>query len=83
VWDKARLLASDAVATQEVEVTARRDLHQKYAIEAVPATLVVDARGTVRASFLGPVTATDLWATLAELREPGTVPSSATCVPHQ
>jgi hypothetical protein len=29
----------------------------------------------VRASFLGPVTATDLWATLAELRSPGTLPT--------
>jgi hypothetical protein len=28
----------------------------------------------VRASFLGPATATDLWAALAELREPGSVP---------
>ena len=77
VWDKARLLDSDAVATEEVEVTAAADLHSKYAIGAVPATLVVDTAGAVRASFLGPVTATDLWATLAELRSPGTLPTDA------
>jgi hypothetical protein len=74
-WDKARLLESDVVATDEVEVTARREVHGKYRIDGVPATVVVDAEGAVQASFLGPVTATDLWATLAELREPGTLPT--------
>lgn len=75
VWDKARLLASDDVAAQEVDVTAARDIHRKYAIDAVPATVVVDDAGHVRAGFLGPVTATDLWATVAELRAPGTLPA--------
>lgn len=75
VWEKTRLLASPDVATQEVEVSARRDLHTRYSIEAVPSTLIVDDEGQVRASFLGAVTATDLWATVAELREPGTLPS--------
>jgi hypothetical protein len=28
----------------------------------------------VRATFVGPVTATDLWASVAELREPGSLP---------
>jgi hypothetical protein len=82
VWDKARLLDSEAVAAQEVEVSARGDLHRRYAIDGVPATVVADARGTVRASFLGPVTATDLWATVAELRSPGTLPTDTTCLPH-
>ncbi len=75
VWDKAGLLASDTVVAQELEVTAAVELHRKYAIGAVPATLVVDDTGSVRASFLGPVTATDLWATVAELRTPGTLPA--------
>jgi hypothetical protein len=75
VWDKSRLLASDAVAVQEVEVTAAREVHRKYAIDAVPAVVVADESGTVRAGFLGPVTATDLWATVAELRAPGTLPA--------
>ena len=79
VWSKASLLASSTVVAQELEVTAEADLHRKYAIEAVPATLVVDSAGTVRASFLGPVTATDLWATVAELRAPGTLPPDTTC----
>ena len=75
VWDKVRLLASDDVAVHELEVTAARDLHERYRITAVPAVVVADAAGDVRATFLGPVTATDLWATVAELREPGTLPA--------
>ena len=75
VWDKVRLLASDDVAVHEVEVGAARDLHERYRITAVPALVVADRDGAVRASFLGPVTATDLWATVAELREPGTLPA--------
>jgi hypothetical protein len=75
VWDKARLLASDAVAVQDVEVAAAPEVHRKYAIEAVPAVVVADRSGVVRAGFLGPVTATDLWATVAEVRAPGTLPA--------
>lgn len=74
VWDRARHLESDAVAVQEVEYTADRELHERYGIEAVPATLVIDHEGVVQASFLGPVTATDLWAAVAEAREPGSTP---------
>ena len=74
VWDKVQVLESPAVATQEVEVSARRDLHDRYGIDGVPTTVVADRDGVVRASFLGPTTATDLWAALAELREPGSVP---------
>jgi hypothetical protein len=76
VWDKARLLASEAVAVQDVEVTAAPAVHRKYAIDAVPAVVVADGWGVVRAGFLGPVTATDLWATVAELRAPGTLPAA-------
>lgn len=75
VWDKAQALASNTVAVQEIEYGAHRDLHDRYAITGVPSTLLVDSQGAVRASFIGPVTATDLWATLAELREPGTLPA--------
>ena len=75
VWDKARLLASDDVAVQNLDVAAAREVHRKYAIDAVPAVVVADGSGVVRAGFLGPVTATDLWATVAELRVPGTLPA--------
>jgi len=73
-WEKARHLESDEVAVQELEVGADAALHRRYRIDAVPITVVADAVGVVRASFVGPVTATDLWATVAELREPGSVP---------
>ena len=75
VWDKVQVLASNEVATEEVEVGARATVHQKYRIDGVPATVVADGAGVVQASFLGPVTATDLWATVAELRSPGTLPN--------
>jgi DNA-binding transcriptional regulator of glucitol operon len=75
VWSKAEMLASDAVAVQQLEAVADRELHGKYGVTAVPGVVVADGAGVVRARFLGPVTATDLWATLAELRSPGTLPA--------
>lgn len=76
VWDKAQHLESDVVAVQELEHLAERAMHERYGIEAVPTTLVVDAEGVVQRSFLGPVTATDLWAAVAEAREPGSTPDA-------
>ena len=67
---KAAVLASDDVAVDEVEVRARPDVHRRYAIDAVPTVVVADREGVVRASFVGPPTATDLWAAVAGLRDP-------------
>jgi hypothetical protein len=72
--ERALPLASDAVAVQEVEFVADKALHERYAVDAVPMLLVADDEGVVRASFIGTPTAADLWAALAELREPGSVP---------
>lgn len=77
-WAKAELLESHAVAVQEVEAGARPDLHARYRVDAVPMVLVADVAGSVVRSFVGPPTATDLWAALAELRQPGTVPPACT-----
>jgi hypothetical protein len=74
VWSKAELLGSDEVAVQQVEVSRHAALHRRYGIDAVPITVVADERGTVRRSFMGPVSSTHLWAAVAELREPGSVP---------
>jgi hypothetical protein len=71
---KAAVLASEDVAVDEVAVGARPEVHRRYAIDAVPTVVVADAEGVVRASFVGPPTATDLWAAVAELRDPGSVP---------
>ncbi len=62
-------LASAQVAVTEVEFTAQRALHERYDIDAVPSVIVCDASGAVRAEFLGPPTAADLWSTLAEVRD--------------
>ena len=71
---KALVLASAQVAVVEAEFAAARHLHTKYDIQAVPIIAVADADGVVRAGFAGPVTATDLWAAVAEARQPGASP---------
>jgi hypothetical protein len=81
VATKVALLDSDVVATQDVEVTSEPTLHTRYGIDAVPTTVVADADGVVQRSWLGPITATDLWAAVAELREPGTLPPGG-CQSH-
>lgn len=65
---RAQVLDSDAVAVEEVEYTARGDLHKRYQVEAVPTIVVADAEGVVRASFVGPPSAADLWAAVAGAR---------------
>ena len=76
VVEVARPLESQAVAFQEVEAGERRDLHDRYAVDAVPMVLLVDGVGVVRDHHLGPVSATHLWGSLAELRQPGSTPDS-------
>lgn len=66
---KAEVMRSDDVAVDVVPFQTRRDLHQRYAIDAVPCLVVADAVGTVHAGFLGSVTATDLWAAVADARQ--------------
>ncbi|MFM1791145.1 MAG: hypothetical protein RLZZ526_1472 [Actinomycetota bacterium] len=72
---KARVAESREVAVVDIEYSANRDLHKRYRIEAVPSVIVVDSAGTVRTGFLGPVKAQDLWAAIAECREPGSTPT--------
>jgi hypothetical protein len=62
-------LESSAVVTTELELHEHRDLHQRYEIAAIPTTVIADADGVVRRSFVGAFTATDLWAAVAELRD--------------
>lgn len=69
-WQKVQLLESDTVAVQDVEVLEHKELHERYGIDAVPMIVVADDEGVTRASFVGVPTAADLWAALAELREP-------------
>lgn len=69
-WEKARQLESDDVAVEELEATREKPLHQRYRIEAVPLVLVADQDGAVREWFVGEPSAADLWAAVAQLREP-------------
>lgn len=71
VVSKARVLASRQVRIVEFEYSAHRPLHDKYRIDAVPTLVVVDSAGVVVKHVLGPVSATDLWAAVAEARDPG------------
>ena len=66
---KAQALASPSVTVAEIELAARPELHRRYAIDAVPLLVLADGEGVVRASFVGPPSATDLWAAVAEVRD--------------
>jgi len=79
VAHKATALASRHVTVRDVEYSAERKLHEKYRIDAVPTVLVADHRGVVHRHFLGPVSATDLWAAVADAREPGRPPVEGDC----
>jgi thioredoxin-like negative regulator of GroEL len=68
---KSQALATSQVVVANVEYPERKDLHDRYGIDAVPTIVVVDTDGVVRGSFIGPVSATDLWAGVAEIRQPG------------
>ncbi|MET0457662.1 MAG: thioredoxin domain-containing protein [Ilumatobacteraceae bacterium] len=66
---KADVLASDDVAVTEIEYQSNKDVHARYAIDAVPILVIADRAGVVRRSFVGPVSATDLWAAVAAARD--------------
>jgi hypothetical protein len=68
--DKAKPLESSEVSVTEVEYGAAPELHRRYEIEAAPITVLADAAGVTRASFVGAFSATDLWNALAEVRAP-------------
>jgi hypothetical protein len=75
VRQRVTVLECADVAVEELDAVDDRDRHLLYAVEAVPMVLVADDTGEVRASFLGVPTAADLWAAVAELREPGSTPA--------
>lgn len=81
VVNKARVVESVEVAFQTVSYQDHRGLHDKYDIDAVPGVVVADSEGVTHAAFLGPVTATDLWAAVATARDPGSV-SHGSCERH-
>ncbi len=74
VATKAMVLASSDVAVQRIDYVDDAEIHKRYKIDAVPTLVIADHRGVVRNGFLGPVKAQDLWAAVAECREPGSTP---------
>jgi hypothetical protein len=67
-------LESSDVVVCEIEAEDQGALHRRYELAAIPTTVVADADGVVRRAFVGAFTATDLWAAVAELRDPGSTP---------
>lgn len=82
VTAKAEALRSRRVAVREIEYGSDRSLHDKYRIDAVPTLVVCDRLGVVHHSILGPVTATDLWAAVARVRDPDAATAPGRCDDH-
>jgi hypothetical protein len=80
---KAEVVGSDAVTVSTASFQSRRDLHERYDIDAVPCLLIADPEGIVHRGFIGPITATDLWAAVATAREPGSIDRSGGCDRHE
>lgn len=55
VWAKLSGYESTTVATQNVEVGAEPELHERYGIDSVPTAVIVDAHGETQAAFVGPL----------------------------
>lgn len=74
VASKAAVLACRDVEVMRIDFTEQPEIHSRYNIQAVPTLVIADEHGVVRAGFMGPVKAQDLWAAVAECREPGSSP---------
>jgi len=70
LFDKAKPLESHDVTVTEIEYSVQPDLHRRYQIDAAPITVLADAAGVTRGSFVGGFGASELWNALAELRDP-------------
>lgn len=80
VEQMVRPLASPSLTVTVLAWQDHKALHQRYGIEAVPCFVLADEEGVVRYGFVGrEVTATDLWAAVAEARSPGSTPED----PHR
>jgi thioredoxin-related protein len=71
---KVKVLESREVAIDEAEFTDRPDLHERYGVTGVPMVLIADHEGVVQRAFVGSASATDVWAAVAEVRDPGSAP---------
>lgn len=78
---KVEVLSSQDVAVAVLPFQDHKDTHKRYGIDAVPTVVMADDAGVVRWSAIGPKSAADLWAAIAELREPGSTPPPEAHVP--
>lgn len=65
---KLRVLESRHVGVHIIEYPTDKILHRKYSVDSVPCVVFADAEGVVHLGFVGSVSATDLWAALASVR---------------
>jgi hypothetical protein len=72
--DKLAPLESVDVAVCDVAFERQEALHRRYELAAIPTTVIADHEGVVCRAFVGAFTATDLWAAVAEMRDPGSSP---------
>jgi len=77
VWARVRPLENDSVAVQEIEAVLRKDLHDRYKVDAVPMLLVIDREGVVRGSLVGPASAEEIWAAVSDIRDHAPPPPDA------
>ncbi len=74
-------LESESISVIDVTWERDRAVHERYRIEAVPATLLVDRGGEVRRSWVGVVEPGQLWSTVTEITggdaDPGTPAGAA------
>ena len=69
LFEKVAPLESSDVAVVEACYPSAKALHERYAINAAPVTVVADAQGVVCASVLGAFNASELWTAVAPLRD--------------
>ncbi|MEY2397219.1 MAG: hypothetical protein QOJ00_393 [Actinomycetota bacterium] len=74
VLAKARVVEAPDVAFEEISYQRDKARHERYSVEAVPMVLVADGDGVVAKSFVGEVTAIDLWGAIATARDPSSAP---------
>ena len=74
VVEKARVVETGDVAYQEISYQRDKPLHERYGVEVVPMVLIADRDGVVAKSFVGEVSAIDLWGAVATARDPSSAP---------
>lgn len=55
VWEEVAQAGTAALVVERIDVQDDPRRHQRYKIDGVPTTLVVDPEGVVTASFFGPL----------------------------